>query len=207
MNGFHMRGQWALHGINFELFGQKLSVGFREAVDEINWMEIGNAMGNDFMSNWRLAEEFIGDMWSIDPETLLSGWEEAGIAIGETVYGIFERIDFGGIGTTLAGGFHGIFEVIRSFNEKMADDSTWQMIADNISEGLNNAISGIHLVEAVQALGRFVTDLLGTMLRVAETTPWSELGTKVGQFLANIPWTTIIGQVFELSQMCSAVFL
>lgn len=185
-------------GINFELFGQKLSVRFREAVDEINWMEIGNAMGNDFMSNWRQTEEFIENMWSIDPETLLSGWEEAGIAIGETVYGIFERIDFGGIGTTLAGGFHGIFEVIRSFNEKMADDSTWQMIEDNISEGLNNAISGIHPVEAVQALGRFVTDLLGTMLRVAETTPWSELGTKVGQFLANIPWTTIIGQVFGI---------
>ncbi len=185
-------------GIDLENLGKKLSVGFRGLVDEINWVELGNALGNGFMIAWRLAEGFIEDMWRIDPNTLLTGWAEVGIAIAETLYGIFERIDFGRIGTTLANGVNGIFEIIRNFNEKMADDGTWRMIAENISRGLNNAISGIRPIEAAQALGKFVTDLLGAMLYVAETTPWHELGTKVGQFLANIPWATIIGQVFGI---------
>lgn len=185
-------------GIDLENLGRKLSVGFRGLVDEVNWAELGNALGNGFMIAWRLAEGFIEEMWRINPDTFLTGWAEVGIAIAETLYGIFQRIDFGRIGATLANGFNGIFEIIRNFNEKMADDGTWQMIADNISSGLNNAISGIRPVKAAEALGRFAADLLGTMLKTAEETPWEELGKKVGQFLANIPWSTIVGQMFGI---------
>lgn len=185
-------------GINFEQIGKKISAGFRGIVNEVNWKELGDSIGNGFMVAWRLAEGFIENMWRIDPDTLLTGWAETGIAIAETLHGIFERIDFGRIGATLSSAFDGIFNIIQNFNERMADSNTWQMIADNISNGLNNAISGIHPVEAAQALGKFVTDLLGTMLSVAESTPWGELGEKIGQFLSNIPWSTIIGQVFGI---------
>ena len=185
-------------GINFELLGRKLSVGFRGLVDEINWRELGNAFGNGFMVAWRILEGFIDDMWRISKETLLTGWAELGIAFAEGVHGVFERVNFGSIGKTLADGFNGIFEIINNFNKRMSDNGTWQEIANNISNGLNNAIKGIHPIEAAQALGKFVTDLLGTMLEVAENTPWFELGTKIGQFLADIPWYTIFTQIFDI---------
>lgn len=185
-------------GIDLENLGRKLSEGLRGMIDEVDWTGLGNAIGNWFMVAWRIAEGFVEDMWRIDPETLLTGWEEAGIAIAESVNGIFDRIDFGSIGATLASGLNGLFEILRSFNEKMAAKETWQKIANNISKGLNNAISGIRPIEAAQALGQFVTDLLGTMLKVAETTPWNKLGQKIGQFLVKIPWKKIFWQVFDI---------
>lgn len=66
-------------GINLELLGQKLSVGLRGMIDEVNWQELGNAIGNYLMIAWRIAYGFIEDMWRIDPSTLLTGWAEAGM--------------------------------------------------------------------------------------------------------------------------------
>lgn len=128
-------------GINLELLGQKLSTGLRGMIEEVNWQELGNAIGNYLMIAWRIAYGFIEDMWRINPETLLTGWAEAGIAIGETLAGIFERIDFVKISSVLTEGFKGALETFTFALNTFSDNLDW--IVDKINLGLDRLYDGL----------------------------------------------------------------
>lgn len=184
-------------GIDLEQLGRKLSVGFRGLVDEVNWRELGNAIGNGFMIAWRIASGFVEDMWRLDPDTLLTGWAETGIALAEAVQGIFERINFAQIGKTLSDGFNGIVEVIRNFRNEMASNQTWSLIGKNISEGLNNVIDNIDLSGMAHQISGLLLDLLRMLNDAAEMTHWSDFGYKVAEALFSIPWLDLFNQVFD----------
>lgn len=184
-------------GIDLEQLGRKLSVGFRGLVDEVNWRELGNAIGNGFMIAWRIASGFVEDMWRLDPDTLLTGWAETGIALAEAVQGIFERINFAQIGKTLSDGFNGIVEVIRNFRNEMASNQTWSMIGKNISDGLNNIIDNIDLSGMAHQISGLLLDLLRMLNDAAEMTHWSDFGYKIAEALFSIPWLDLFNQVFD----------
>lgn len=186
-------------GIDLEQLGRKLSVGFRGMVDEIEWRTLGNAIGNGFMIAWRIASGFVEDMWRINPNTLLTGWAETGIALAEAVHGIFERINFKQIGDTISGGFNGIVEIIRNFRNQMAKDNTWSMIAINVADGFNSIIDNIDLTKAADQISGLALDILHAMNKSAELTHWSEFGYKVAEGLFAIPWLQLFNQVFDLA--------
>lgn len=128
-------------GINFEQLGEKLSEGFRGMIDEIDWQGLGNAIGNWFMVAWRIAYGFIEGMWKINPDTLLSGWEELGNGLGEAIAGIFERIDFVKIATVITEGFKGVLETLTYTLNTLADNLDW--IVDKINAGLQRLYDGL----------------------------------------------------------------
>ncbi len=184
-------------GIDLEQLGRKLSVGLRGMIDEVDWRNLGNALGNYFMIAWRIASGFIEDMWRINPDTLLTGWAEVGIALAEAVHGTFERINFAQIGTTISDGFNGIVEIIRNFRNQMASNQTWSMIGQGISEGLNNAIDNIDLSGMAEQISGLVLDVLYMLNDAAEQTHWSDFGYKIAEALFSIPWLTLFNQVFD----------
>lgn len=185
-------------GIDLEQLGRKLSVGLRGMIDEVNWRGLGNAIGNGFMIAWRIASGFVEDMWRINPDTLLTGWAETGIALAEGIHGIFERINFAQIGKTLADGFNGLVEIVRNFRNQMAGNSTWSMIGRGISEGLNNVIDNIHLKDMAHEISGLVLDVLRMLNDAAEATHWEDFGYKVAEGLFEIQWLDIFNQVFDL---------
>lgn len=185
-------------GLNLEGLGKGLSKSFRGMVQEIEWRELGNALGNGFMIAWRIASGFIEDMWRIDEKTLLTGWAETGIALAEAVHGIFEKINFAQIGLTLANGFNGLVEIIRNFRNQMASNQTWSMIGQGISEGLNNVIDNINLKDMAHEISGLVLDVLRMLNDAAETTHWEDFGYKVAEALLTIPWLDLFNGVFDL---------
>lgn len=126
-------------GINLEMLGNKLSQGFRGMVDEIDWEDLGNALGNGFMIAWRVAYGFIWDMWSINPDTLLTGWEELGNGIAEAVNGIFDRIDFVKIAYTITHGVQGLIETLAA----AIGGIDFEKIARKFNEGLREFYDGL----------------------------------------------------------------
>lgn len=184
-------------GINLEQLGRKLSVGLRGMIDEVDWRRLGNAIGSGFMIAWRIASGFVEDMWRINPDTLLTGWAETGIALAEAVQGIFERINFAQIGKTLSDGFNGIVETIRNFRNQMASNQTWSMIAKNISDGLNNLFE-IDLSGMAHQISGLALDILRMLNDAAEMTHWEDFGYKIAEALASIPWRDLFDQVFYL---------
>lgn len=185
-------------GIDLEQLGRKLSVGLRGMIDEVNWRGLGNAIGNYFMIAWRIASGFVEDMWRIDPNTLLTGWAETGIALADAVHGIFERINFAQIGKTISDGFNGLVEIVRNFRNQMASNRTWSMIGMSISDGLNNIVDYIDLSGAAQEISGLALDILYMLNDAAERTHWFEFGYKIAEALFNIPWLTLFNQVFDL---------
>lgn len=184
-------------GINLEGLGKKLSVGFRGLVNEVDWRGIGNALGNAFMIPWRIAYGFIKDMWRIDPDTLLTGWTEAGISLAEGIHGIFKSISFAKIGKTISDGFNGITEIISSFRKELEGNKTLKTLAISISDGFNNIIDYIDLGKATKEIGELTLRILGAMTRSAELTHWEDFGYKVAEGLYNIPWLDLFNQVFS----------
>lgn len=181
-------------GIDFDLLGQKLSVGFRGLVDEIDWRGLGNALGNGFMISWRIFSGFVHDMWRTEAKTGLTGWQEFGRALADGVNGIFERIDFGKIGTSIALSLNGIAQTLEDFTNRV----DWVRIADNISNGFTNLINILRGADIGHTFGLFISDVIGTMESVARSAPWGTLGQNIAQFLVNIPWSTIFGQVLNI---------
>jgi len=182
-----------IEGIDWENIGTKLSVGLRGAIDEIDWGNLGNFIGNRFMISWNIFNGFVTDM-SRKSGAGLTGWAGLGIALGEAVNGIFDKIDFATIGNALATGFNGIFETLKDFTFTVR----WGDIADNITSGLNTMISGIKWEESGQSLSGFVEKLLYTFHRVAEETDWMGFGQGIGDFLIGIDWETILTQAFDI---------
>lgn len=179
-----------IEGFDFTNLGSKLSEGLRGAISEIQWTNLGNLLGNYFMIPWNMFSGFIAQM-AQENNAGLTGFEQLGISLGNAFNGIFDKIDFGVIGTTLANGINGAFQVLRNFVATVE----WDDLAVNIYTGLNNMINGIDWATAGATLSLFVTELLGTFARVAQETDWEGLGRGIGQFLSNIDWLTIIGQV------------
>lgn len=179
-----------IEGFDFTNLGSKLSEGLRGAISEIQWTNLGNLLGNYFMIPWNMLSGFITQMAQKN-DAGLTGFEQLGISLGNAFNGIFDKIDFGVIGTTLANGINGAFQVLRNFVATVE----WDDLAVNIYTGLNNMINGIDWATAGATLSLFVTELLGTFARVAQETDWEGLGRGIGQFLSNIDWLTIIGQV------------
>lgn len=179
-----------IEGFDFTNLGSKLSEGLRGAISEIQWTNLGNLLGNYFMIPWNMFSGFIAQM-AQENNAGLTGFEQLGISLGNAFNGIFDKIDFGVIGTTLANGINGAFQVLRNFVATVE----WDDLAVNIYTGINNMINGIDWATAGATLSLFVTELLGTFARVAQETDWEGLGRGIGQFLSNIDWLTIIGQV------------
>lgn len=182
-----------IEGFDFTNLGSKLSEGLRGAISEIQWTNLGNLLGNYFMIPWNMFSGFIAQMAQKN-DAGLTGFEQLGISLGNAFNGIFDKIDFGVIGTTLANGINGAFQVLRNFVATVE----WDDLAVNIYTGLNNMINGIDWATAGATLSEFVTELLGTFVTVAQNTDWEGLGRSIGQFLSNIDWLTIFNQVITI---------
>lgn len=182
-----------IEGFDFTNLGSKLSEGLRGAISEIQWTNLGNLLGNYFMIPWNMLSGFITQMAQKN-DAGLTGFEQLGISLGNAFNGIFNKIDFGVIGTTLANGINGAFQVLRNFVATVE----WDDLAVNIYTGLNNMINGIDWATAGATLSEFVTELLGTFVTVAQNTDWEGLGRSIGQFLSNIDWLTIFNQVITI---------
>ena len=182
-----------IEGFDFTNLGSKLSEGLRGTISEIQWTNLGNLLGNYFMIPWNMFSGFIAQM-AQENNAGLTGFEQLGISLGNAFNGIFDKIDFGVIGTTLANGINGAFQVLRNFVATVE----WDDLAVNIYTGLNNMINGIDWATAGATLSEFVTELLGTFVTVAQNTDWEGLGRSIGQFLSNIDWLTIFNQVITI---------
>lgn len=177
-------------GIDFKNIGEKISVGLRSAINEINWRNLGNAIGNGFMISWNFFDGFVTDM-SKKTGAGITGWEELGNSIGKALKGVFEKIDFGTIADVFVLGFNGIFDFLKGFNA----EKPFEGLGTKISTALNKIIMELDPVTAGTSISDFVTGLLGEFVIIAEQTDWSEFGRKIGELLESIDWGTILAQI------------
>ncbi len=176
-----------------EIDSEKLKKSLEKMAKTMN-EDVRKAFEKEFVDTWRTIEDFLENMCRINPDTLLTGWEELGAELAGTVERIFESIDFSRIGTMLADGVNYAFQGLKNFTASVP----WEAMAISIYTGLNNMIQGINWEEAGKILSAFVMKLLGVFQEVAQKTDWEGLARGIGEFLSNIDWMGIFGTVWNV---------
>ncbi len=179
-------------GIDFEKIGTKLSVGFRGMLDEVEWINLGNAIGNKFMLAWRMFDGLVMDMWR-KGDAGLTGWSQLGISVAESLNGIFQRINFGQIGSALGKSITGIFQSAIDF----AGNFDWWVLGFKIGNGINEFLRNFDAKTVAEGTSEIIKGILDSLIEAAETVDWGLLGKKIYDLIAEIDWIGIGGKLFE----------
>lgn len=182
------------NGFDFEGLGDGLSQAFRRFIETVPWTEFGNMLGNFFMIPWRIFAGFVKNMATPDSITGLTGFQELGIAFGQAINGIFERIDLSQIGTAVATLFNGISDALAS----AADTIKWDEIANNVSSGINSFINTVDWAGNGEKISKFLVDMLNSLKDAVGDVDWEALGKGIGDFLGSIDWLTIFTDVVNV---------
>lgn len=177
-------------GINFKGIGSGISTSLRGMINEIPWTELGNALGNKFMISWRILDGFVQDM-SKKNDAGITGWQQLGTAVANTMNGISEKINFSEIASTLTTGINGVFDSLAQFTK----DFEWDDLVDNITGGITTFIEKFDWQENGQKLETFLNNLLESLVKIAKDIPWEEFGKNVGIFLSQISWGEHLSQL------------
>lgn len=182
-----------LEKFDFKNLGRKLSTALRGALDEIDWVEFGNLLGNGFMVAWDILGGFVEDMSRKD-DAGITGWQELGTSVAESLNGVFERINFSDIAKTLTGGINGAFETLLSFTETF----DWSEFTNNVKDGIATFLSDMNWKENGQALGKFISDLCAAIRDVMTIDTFYDIAHGIGTFLSQIPWGEILATAAEV---------
>lgn len=180
-------------GIDFENIGKKLSVGFRGMLDEVEWTNLGNAIGNKFMISWRIFDGLVTEMWESN-DAGLTGWSQLGISIAESLNGIFQQINFGQIGSSLGNAITGIFQSAIDF----AGEFDWWVLGFKIGNGINEFLRSFDAQTVAAGASEVIKGILDLLIEAVQTTDWGLLGEKIAEFLASVDWGGIAERLFKL---------
>ena len=168
-------------GIDWLKLGKQISDGFNGLFDEVDWNNLGHLIGNKFRIAWDLFGGFVKNL----------KFDQIGTSVAEGLNSAFSTISFGDIADYLATALNGAFTSLASF----AETFKWDDLVNNISSGIITFIESFEWEENGQRLNTFLTNLLGALKRLAEEIPWEELGQKIGEFISEIDWPTILYDV------------
>lgn len=206
-------------GIDFVGLGKGIAKGVRGLLDEVNWTELGNAIGNGIMVVWRLAKGIIDEMWRKDDLTGLTGWQELGRKLGEGVNGIFEKIDFVLMAQVITEGFRGILvsiteliaeikfdEIVRKVNDGLQalyDGIKWDTIGGEITAFTTevkkafNDLMGLDFGLVGSIIGAGITDIVRAFNQLTgeDGLDFETLGSNISngfrKMFEEIPWTEL----------------
>lgn len=173
------------NGIDFVNIGKKLATGLRGMLDEVNWTNLGQVLGSGFMISWDILNGFVTNMSQAN-DAGLTGWQQLGTSIANAMNGMFSRISFSDIASTITTGLNGAFQTLLTWTQNF----NWQQLVDNISSGINTFISTFDWQQNGQALNTFISDLLDALVDIAGKTDWESFGEGIGTFLSQIDWAT-----------------
>ena len=182
-----------IEGINWTNFGKKISSGIHGAINEINWINLGNLLGNWFMVSWKILYGVVKDF----------PYKDLGTSIGKGIKGAIQKIDFQVITDTFVNLFNGIFDFLKNFNA----EKPFKGLGKKISLAINNSLDELDASGAGETLSNFVLSILDELVDIAEGTDWEKFGRKIGEFLTSINWKEILSKVSELiSKTLSGLF-
>lgn len=180
-------------GIDFGLIGRNIGDGLIGALDEINWTNLGELLGNKFMISWKMLSGFVKRM-SEEDGAGVTGWDKLGSSLGNALNGAIEKIDMNTIADALSGLLNGAFESLKSFTETF----NWDDLATKIRDGIAKFIKDTNWKENGQALGDFISHLCTALKNTLTKDTFYEFGQGVGTFLGELPWGEILSTAADL---------
>lgn len=170
-----------LTGIDWVNLGASLATGLNSMITTVNWTNVGQLLGNWFMKSWKIFSGFVKKL----------NFAAVGKAIADGINGFFNTFDFAKITASVAVFINGVSETLL----KTANETNWGNIVDNISNGINVALFGTDWKQLAEGISKSLNKLLSTFIETALHIDWKLLGKSIIQFIANIDWSGLVGNL------------
>lgn len=180
-------------GIDFGLIGSNIGDGLIGALDEIDWNNLGELLGNKFMISWKMLSGFVKRM-SEEDGACVTGWDKLGSSLGNALNGAVSKISMKDIADSLSGILNGAFKSLSAFTKTV----NWDDLTNNITEGISTFLKNTNWKENGQALGDFISHLCTALKESLTTDTFYEFGQGVGTFLGELPWGEILSTAADL---------
>lgn len=180
-------------GIDFGLIGRNIGDGLIGALDEINWTNLGELLGNKFMISWKMLSGFVKRM-SEEDGAGVTGWDKLGSSLGKALNGAVSKISMKDIADSLSGILNGAFRSLTAFTKTV----NWDELTNNITEGISTFLKKTNWKENGQALGDFISHLCTALKNTLTKDTFYEFGQGVGTFLGELPWGEILSTAADL---------
>jgi hypothetical protein len=180
-------------GIDFGLIGRNIGDGLIGALDEINWTNLGELLGNKFMISWKMLSGFVKRM-SEEDGAGVTGWDKLGSSLGKALNGAVSKISMKDIADSLSGILNGAFRSLAAFTKTV----NWDELTNNITEGISTFLKKTNWKENGQALGDFISHLCTALKNTLTKDTFYEFGQGVGTFLGGLPWGEILSTAADL---------
>lgn len=173
-----------LEGTNFKNLGKKFAEGIMGLSREVDWTNLGNLIGNNFMKSWHIFYGFVSNL----------KYDEIGINIGNALNGVFQKINFTEIASALTTGINGAFTALTSFTATF----NWDDFTKNLGDGISKFISDMHWKENGKALGDFLSHLCDALTDALTPNTFRKLGEGIGDFIGQLPWGKLLATAAKL---------
>lgn len=197
-NSFMLWVDWPLIGRTFGRGLNDVTYILRAWITGFNWREYGGYFAegmNGFLDEWD-AEEFgrlIADKFKMAWD-IFGGWvgkfdfKEFGGKLKELIKGGIDELDPWQMGKDFAGFFNGLADVIIGFLE---DGSVKSDVAHAFSQFVNGFIEDLDEDDIAYAMSLLKDTIVGGIGQALSEINTSELGGKLADILAELPWGSI----------------
>ena len=197
-NSFMLWIDWPLIGRTFGRGLNDITYTLRAWITGFNWREYGGYFAegmNGFLDEWD-AEEFgrlIADKFKMAWD-IFGGWvgkfdfKEFGGKLKELIRGGIDELDPWQMGKDFAGFFNGLADVIIGFLE---DGNVKSDVAHAFSQFVNGFIEDLDEDDIAYAMSLLKDTIVGGIGQALSEINTSELGGKLADILAELPWGTI----------------
>ena len=193
LNGFIETVDWKLVG---NTLAQGINTAFGMAntfAENFHWKSLGDAVGNGI--NGALG----GLDWNLIQETVHN--VAAGIVDGLNT--AISTTDWGLVGQTIGEYFNtkleAFYTVVHNFD--------WGGVGQAIADSLNGIFETFDFAKAGKSVSDVVRGILNTFITAIENTNWALIGEKIAQFLDNIDWGGIAGDLVAVLSAALAAAL
>ena len=165
-------------GFNWREYGGYFAEGMNGFLDEWDAEEFGRLIADKFKMAWDIFGGFVGKF----------DFKEFGGKLKELIKGGIDELDPWQMGKDLAGFFNGLADVIIGFLE---DGSVRSDVAHAFSQFVNGFIEDLDEDDIAYAMSLLKDTIVGGIKQALSEINTSELGGKLADILAELPWGTI----------------
>lgn len=141
-----------------------------------------------------LGQKIQDALGSIDWEAIYKKADKFGTGLASFLNGLISPDTFSVLGATIAGALNTALHFLDSFGTEFK----WDNFGLSIAEGLNTFFSTFDFVLAADTANKWINGILTTLIKAVQGTDWAMIGEKIGSFIKEIDFVTILSNIGTL---------
>lgn len=168
---------------------------FSTAIDESDGESIAYSLGDLIADSANLA------LSKIDQFFDNVKWENIGIAIGQSINGVFENMDASLLGDAIASYFNAGIEIFAGKVRTIK----WEVIGSKIADAINGIIRTLDLNNGARSLAAAVSGMVSAGVKALNNIDFSDLGRNIGKAIKKFLQTYDLGE-FGIGDFLTTAF-